>query len=275
MTAPGPGPGPRTLHVLRPGTGMPLVLLHAFPLDARMWTEVAAVFADPAGTAPDVPVLAVDLPGMGTAAASALPEPSIEAAADVVAAVLAAAGHARVVVAGLSMGGYVAMALAERHPGLLAGIGLLDTKSTADAPAARANRLRVADAVQRSGTVDEVAPMASALLGATSRARRPELAARIAGWIGAQQPSGVAWSQRAMAARPDRTAVLAACGLPALVLVGDEDEQTPLPEAEHLAQALAVRPQIVPAAGHLSAVEAPDVVSQALAGLVQRAADRV
>jgi pimeloyl-ACP methyl ester carboxylesterase len=261
-------PAPHTVHVLRAGTGLPLVLLHAFPVDSRMWAGVAEAFGTVAG---DVPVLAVDLPGMGDAAGAALPEPALEAAADAVAAAVRAAGHDRVVVAGLSMGGYVAMALAERHPVLLAGIGLLDTKSTADAPPARANRLRVADAVQQSGSVDEVLPMASALLGATSRAGRPELADRVAGWIRAQHPAGVAWSQRAMAARPDRTAVLAALGLPALVLVGAEDAQTPLIEAAHLAEALGVPQEVVPEAGHLTAVEQPEAVAAALADLVERA----
>jgi pimeloyl-ACP methyl ester carboxylesterase len=253
------------LHELRPGTGLPLVLLHAFPLDARMWTDVAALLP---GTAP---VLAVDLPGLGAAGGAPLPDPSLDAAADAVAAALAAAGHGRAVVAGLSMGGYVALALAERHPDLLAGIGLLDTKATADADDARANRLRVAGVVESAGTVDEVLPMATALLGSASR-ERPELVARLEALIGAQPPAGVAWSQRAMAARPDRTAVLAGYRGPALVLVGEEDGPTPPAQARAMADVLGVQPVVVAAAGHLTAVEAPAVVADALADLVRRAA---
>ncbi len=254
------------VHVLHAGgTGVPLVLLHAFPLDTRMWQDVAALLGGG-----DAPVLAVDLPGMGTAVGPALPEPSLEHAADAVAAALALAGHHRAVVAGLSMGGYVAMALAERHAGLIAGIGLLDTKATADAPEARVNRLRVADAVESSGALDEVLPMATSLLGATSRAQRPDLADRVAGWIRGQRPEGVAWSQRAMAARPDRTAALAAVDVPALVLVGAEDEATPMAQAELMADALRVRPVIVPGAGHLTAIEAPEAVAAALTALTDR-----
>lgn len=251
-----------TLHALRPGTGLPLVLLHAFPLDSRMWADVAPLL--------DGPVLAVDLPGLGAAQGVALPEPSLEAAADAVAAVLAEAGHARAVVAGLSMGGYVALALVERHPGLVAGLGLLDTKATADTDAARANRLRVAGLVEESGTVDEVLPMATALLGAAAR-ERPELVARLEALIGAQPPAGVAWSQRAMAARPDRTAVLAGYRGPALVLVGDEDQPTPVAEARGMADALGVEAVVVPGAGHLTAVESPSAVASALADLLERA----
>lgn len=249
------------LHALRPGTGLPLVLLHAFPLDSRMWGEVAALLPGP--------VLAPDLPGLGAAQGVPLPEPSIEASADAVAEALARAGHGRAVVAGLSMGGYVALALAERHPDLVAGLGLLDTKSTADTDEAQANRLRVADVVEAAGTVDEVLPMAAALLGADARDRGVD--ARVGAWIAAQPPAGVAWSQRAMAARPDRTAVLEAYDGPGLVLVGEEDQPTPVAEARRMADALRVEPVVVPGAGHLTAVETPRPVAEALATLLARA----
>lgn len=252
------------LHELRPGTGLPLVLLHAFPLDSRMWTDVAALLPG------DVPVLAADLPGLGAAGGAPLPEPALEAAADAVAAALTAAGHDRVVLAGLSMGGYVALALAERDPGRVAGIGLLDTKATADPDDARANRLRVASVVEDAGTVDEVLPMATALLG-TAAQQHLELVARLEAWIGSQPPAGVAWSQRAMAARPDRTAVLAGFDGAALVLVGEEDRPTPVAAARAMADVLGVQPVVVPAAGHLTAVEAPSVVADALGDLVRRA----
>lgn len=251
------------LHALRPGTGLPLVLLHAFPLDSRMWADVAAAL--PAG----VPVLAVDLPGLGAAQGVPLPGPALEASADAVAAALAQDGQHRAVVAGLSMGGYVALALLERHPDLVAGLGLLDTKATADADDARAHRLRVAAAVEESGTVDEVRPMAAALVGADARDRG--VPATVEAWIADQPPAGVAWSQRAMAARPDRTGVLSGYRGPALVLVGEEDGPTPPAEARRSASLLGVAPVVVPGAGHLTAVETPAPVAEALAALHARA----
>lgn len=255
-------PATAVLHALRPGTGLPLVLLHAFPLDARMWTDVAAAIPD------GVPVLALDLPGLGAAQGVPLPAPALEASADAVAAVLALDGQHRAVVAGLSMGGYVALALVERHPELVAGLGLLDTKATADTDDARANRLRVADAVETSCTVDEVRPMATDLVGAAARDRG--VPARVEEWIAVQPPAGVAWSQRAMAARPDRTAVLSGYDGPALVLVGEEDGPTPPAEARRSAALLGVTPVVVPAAGHLTAVEDPAAVAAALADLHAR-----
>src|SRR5690606_15302720 len=104
--------------------------------------------------------------------------PSVTAMADAVATTLRSHGVERALVAGLSMGGYVALALSERHPDLVAGLGLVDTRSTADTDEARANRLRIADAVVAAGTVDEVLPMAEGMLGVDHRTSRPELAER-------------------------------------------------------------------------------------------------
>ena len=119
------------------------------------------------------------------------------------------------------------MALVERHPELVAGLGLVDTKSTADEEAARANRLRIADEVLATSSVEAVRGMRTTLLGATARATRPDLVETLDGWISSQPPDGVAWSQRAMAARPDRTAVLAGFAGPAAVVVGDGGRARP------------------------------------------------
>ncbi|WP_426594731.1 alpha/beta fold hydrolase [Cellulomonas sp. McL0617] len=237
---------------------IPLLLLHAFPLDHRMWDEVEALLTGfPAVFAPDLPG---DLRRQ---------EPALEAVADAAAEQLRAAGIDRVLVGGLSMGGYVALALLERHPDLVAGLALIDTKSTADAPEAHANRLRVADEAERSGSVDVVRPMSGVLLGETTRALRPEVTAVVDGWIGEQDPAVVAWCQRAMAARPDRTDVLRTFDGPFVVVVGAEDTVTPVAAAEHMVQAAPhARLVVVPRAGHLTAIEDPAAVAAALGGLL-------
>ncbi|HWJ83938.1 MAG TPA: alpha/beta hydrolase [Cellulomonas sp.] len=257
-----------TLHTFREGTpsdGLPVVLLHGFPLDHRMW--IAAAAALPGTRA----VHAVDLPGT-PGHRSELPEPSIEASAAAVAHALEQAGISRAVVAGMSMGGYVALALAQARPGLVAGLALVDTKSTADTPEARANRLRIADEAESTGSVAPVRPMATSLVGETSRASRPAVSEQIAVWIEDQSPAGIAWSQRAMAERPDRTDVLRAFTGPVTVVVGDEDTLTPVEAAQHMAAAAAdAQLVVVPHAGHMAAAEQPAAVAAALADLAQRA----
>ncbi|MFC7406291.1 alpha/beta fold hydrolase [Georgenia alba] len=253
--------------------GLPLVLLHAFPLDSRMWEGVI-------GELPEIPVITLDAPGFGAsrsprAVADAVGRPlapSLKTYADAVAATLTGAGVDRAVVAGLSMGGYVALALAERRRALLAGVGLLDTKATADDADARANRVRVAEQAAGSLGSRAVAPMVDAVLSPTTHRQRPEVVATVSRWLAEAPPAGIAWAQRAMAGRPDRRSALDGLGVPALVLRGADDASSSDQDVETMAQALAdVEVVVVPDAGHLSAVEDPGAVAAALRALHERA----
>ncbi|MPV38137.1 alpha/beta fold hydrolase [Georgenia subflava] len=252
--------------------GLPLVLLHAFPLDSRMWDEVVALL-------PELDVITLDAPGFGgsptpLAVAERLgrpTEPALETYAAAVVDSLRSTGVERAVVAGLSMGGYAALALAERHRSLLAGIGLLDTKASADDDAARANRLRVAEAAAGDAGSEAVAPMVDQVLGETTHAQRPELVERMRALLGEAPPVGIAWAQRAMAVRPDRTAALEDLDVPALVLRGAEDGMSPQSALNAMAEALSdVEVVVVPRSGHMSALEAPDQVADALRALHAR-----
>ncbi|WP_042428272.1 alpha/beta fold hydrolase [Streptacidiphilus anmyonensis] len=258
------------LSVREAGSGTPLVLLHAFPLSARMWESQLDELPGPDGT--DARVLAVDLRGFGGTALGA-DAPSLDLLADDIALLLDAAGIEQAVLGGLSMGGYVAMAFARRHPGRLSGLLLADTKGAADTETARTNRERIAKAVLARDSVrllvDEQLP--APLLGGTTAKRCPKLVDYVAELIGEASPAAVAWAQRAMAARPDSLQSLRAVDVPALVVVGDEDALTPVPDAEALASAL---PQaeltILPGAGHLSALEVPEAFNTAVRGLLAR-----
>ncbi|MGP7959972.1 alpha/beta fold hydrolase [Sanguibacter sp. A247] len=268
------GDGLLAHHRLRDGEGTPLVLLHGFPLDSRMWHDVVPLLSG------SFPVLALDLPGMGSSPSghdvaqrlSVEDVPSVDLQADAVADTLAELGIDRAVVAGLSMGGYTLLSLLERHAWLLAGAALLDTKASADTAEARANRLRIADEVESSARVDEVLGMRRSVLGETSRVERLDLVERIDGWIRAQGPAGIAWCQRAMASRPDRHEALRAFEGPVAVIVGDEDELSPVADAQAMVDSAqdAVL-TIVPRAGHMTPIEQPEPVAAALAQLVARA----
>ena len=257
---------PRTmLHHAESGSGSPLVLLHAFPLDSGLWRAQRNDLAD-AGFR----VITPDLPGFGGTSLSRA-DPSLDVMADEVAALLDALELEQAVVGGLSMGGYVTMAMLRRHPQRLRAIVLADTKAAADTPQAAANRLSVADEVEHAGrSAGLVGAMLPALLGATTRSQRPDVVEKVARWITAQPAAGVAWAQRAMAGRPDSLSDLAAYRGPVLVLYGAEDTISPAADAVAMADAArsggsAVTVVEVPAAGHLSAVEDPAAVSHALA----------
>ena len=216
-------------------------------------------------------VITPDLPGFGGSGLVATP-PSLDAMADAVVDLMDHLGIDRAVVGGLSMGGYVTMALLRRHPGRLSAMILADTKASADAPEAEANREMVALAVESAGSAAGIADgMLPNLLGTTTRESRPEVVATVRRWITAQPAAGVAWAQRAMAVRPDSLMDIAGFGRPVLVLYGAEDTISPAADAALMAGAARsggsdTTVVEIPAAGHLSAVEDPEAVTHALLG---------
>lgn len=254
------------LHYVETGEGRPVVLLHAFPMDSALWAAQRRPLAQ-AGFR----VITPDLPGFGGSAVAGA-APSVDAMADAVAELLDQLGIEQAVVGGLSMGGYVAMAMLRRHPARLSGIILADTKASADTPAAAAVRQAMAASVEEAGTPAGLADvMLPNLLGKTTRESRPEVVAAVRRWISAQPVAGVAWAQRAMAARPDSLSDIAAFGRPVLVLYGAEDTVSPVADAMAMADAARsggspTRVVEIPGSGHLAAVEDPAAVTRAVQG---------
>lgn len=258
------------LAVRETGSGTPLLLLHAFPLNSRMWQDQLDELPGADGTG--ARVVAVDQRGFGGTPLGT-DAPSLDLVADDLALLLDAAGIDRAVVGGLSMGGYVALAFARRHPDRLAGLLLADTKAAADTAEAAANRERIARAVVARDSVrllvDEQLP--TPLLGRASGAR---LAPRVAAMIQEAAPAAVAWAQRAMAARPDSLDVLAGVRVPVGVVVGADDELTPVGVAREMVSACAgAELTVIPGVGHLSALEAPEAFNAAVRGLLARVED--
>jgi pimeloyl-ACP methyl ester carboxylesterase len=247
------------------GSGPPVVLLHAFPLSSAMWLAQREALSDA------FRVITPDLRGFGGSPLGD-DEPSLDAAADDVARLLDARGLDRVVLGGLSMGGYVTMAFLRRHAERVAAVVLADTKAGADPPAARDNRERIAAAVtaepESTVLVDEVLPT---LVGPTSTRDRPMVVGRLKAFVQAAPPAAVAWAQRAMAARPDSFETLGAVSVPALVVVGEEDGLAPVAEAEAMTAAMpGARLEVLAGAGHLSAVEVPDDFNSVVRAFLSR-----
>jgi pimeloyl-ACP methyl ester carboxylesterase len=252
------------------GAGLPLLLLHAFPLSGEMWDPQVEALAG------QVRVIVPDLSGFGESEAIA-PEFSPESACDMsdfAADAVALLDHLeldRAVVAGLSMGGYAALALCEAAPERLRGLVLADTRSGADSEEGRQGRLDIARRVLKEGTGFLAETLPAKLLGRTTRAERPEVVARVERMIRDAPPAGVAAAQRGMARRPDRTAILERIAVPVLVVVGEEDELTPPEESRNLQRRIAGAELVtIPEAGHLSSLERPDTFSEALGEFLRR-----
>ncbi|KAB8287994.1 alpha/beta hydrolase [Bifidobacterium ramosum] len=276
-----------TVYRAGDGTATPLVLVHAFPVDHRMWDDCAAEIirqADAAGM-PPFAVWAPDMPGAGEG-----PIPSVEASggeaadgayehaldllADAYVDLLHRAGYGRAVWAGLSMGGYVILDIQRRHPDAVAGFAMCDTKGDADTPQQRANRVRVADECERGHTVEPVMHFADATESDSSFKRSPEGKALFTRWINEQYPEGIAWRQRMAAGRPDLNDQLPAVTAPAAVICGDKDPfaqpslMRPVSDAMTGTQSAYT---LVADCGHFSAVEHPSTVAAALVDLMRRA----
>ena len=246
-------------YLIEAGSGPAVVLLHAFPLNASMWALQREALA------PHHRVICPDQRGFGGTQLGH-DDPSLDEVADDVVAALDARKVETFVLGGLSMGGYVAMAILRRHPERVSGLILADTKASADPPEAAANRRRIADAVIEAGNpsllLDEVLPK---LLGATTKERRPLVYGRVKALVERAPVYAVAWAQRAMAERPDSFDTLRAVPVPTLVVVGDEDQLSTPDEARAMADAVPdARFVTIPQAGHLSNVEAPEEFNAAL-----------
>ncbi|HEX4609655.1 MAG TPA: alpha/beta fold hydrolase [Urbifossiella sp.] len=248
-----------TLAYTDTAAGPTLLLLHAFPLDREMWRPQLAALAGAAR------VLAVDLPGFGRSPLPAEPW-SVDTAADAVAALLDALGlTGRLVVGGLSMGGYVAMAFARRHPDRLAGLILADTRADPDDAAAKENRGKMIATARKDGAAAVVGAMVPKLLSDATRESRPDVADGVRTLGERQTADGVAAGLAALRDRPDAGPGLDALAVPTLVLVGEHDAVTP----PTLAAAIAGRVYgselvTIPGAGHLSNLENPEAFNAAV-----------
>lgn len=246
----------RRVRYVDAGAGARVVLLlHAFPLNARMWDAQVEALSD------RYRVIAPDFPGFGGSAGVRGPATMERLAGDAL-GVLARLGVERASVVGLSMGGYAAFEVLRQRPDVVRALALCDTRAGADTPeGAQGRETFAARALERGlGWVAEellpklLGPRAGADAVAQARAR-----------IAEGTPEGVAAAQRGMALRPDSTPLLRTIEVPTLVLVGTEDVLTPPAEARRMAAAVrGARLVELPGVGHLSNFEAPAAFDAAL-----------
>jgi pimeloyl-ACP methyl ester carboxylesterase len=257
--------GART-HYLDQGEGEPaLVLLHAFPLRAAMWTsQLDALSATTRVVAPDL---------LGFGATDAPDDPgaySVDVWADQVAGLLDHLDLERVVLGGLSMGGYAAMAFVRRHRARLAGLVLADTRPGPDSPEVAQRRRDQIHQIKEQGTAELIETLLTGLLGEYTKRHRPDVVSTARSLMDSSS-AGFIGALEAMISRPDSTSDLAAVEVPTLVVVGDLDTLSP-PEVARTMQAAIPGSvlTVLPDAGHLSNLEAPDAFSAVVGHLVGR-----
>ncbi len=241
------------------GTGLPLLLVHGFPLNHSLWQAQIDVCSERCH------VIAPDLRGFGTSSVTE-GEVSMEQMADDLAGLLDTMGiQEPVVYGGLSMGGYIAWEFWRRHRPRVAGLILCDTRAAADSPEAAANRRLMADRVLREGPAPIADAMIPRLAAEVTLTRYPERMEAVRRMIFSNDPRGIAAASRGMAKRADATSQLPEIDCPALLIAGQHDQIVPVAEMRAMAEAMPhARLVEIGGAGHLSPLENPAEVNAAM-----------
>lgn len=246
------------------GIGAPVVLLHAFPLNRTMWQPQIAELSK------KFQIIAPDFRGFGKSQRTSKPYP-MERLADDIYALMRKLDVSKFVLGGLSMGGYVALALYRNYPDAVQALILADTRAEADTDEGKKNRKALADQVIKEGPQVIAEQMTPKLLGKTTLAKKPLLVKQVKKIISSTSIAGIANASLGMAFREDSNPLLPSITCPTLILVGKEDVLTPAPLSENLHRNIKGSEMVmIPAAGHLSNLENPKAFNAALKQFLKR-----
>jgi 3-oxoadipate enol-lactonase len=238
-----------------------VVLLHAFPLHGGMWR------AQREALSAEWQVVVPAFRGFGKSAETG--PFSIEDLADDIHAIVEKLGVGKIVLAGLSMGGYVALAYAKKYPETLRGLVLLDTKAEGDPPQGKADRDRMIAIANERGSKPIADAMLGKLIPAETAQSRPQLARELREMMESTRPQTIAHALAAMRDRPDQTGMLASIKAPTLIGVGDQDAITPPETARAMHEKIPdSQLRIFTGSGHMSAMEQAEQVNAAMRGFL-------
>ncbi len=244
------------LHYRDVGQGLPVLLLHAFPLNGEAFAKQVKALSG------RYRFIIPDLRGFGRSGLGEEGVTEMSRIARDALALLDALNVESAVVGGVSMGGYASMALLREDAGRVRGLVLVDTQATADDEAGKARR----EASAQEALAKGVEPVVQALLPKLVAAGPDSPVGReVAAMMRAATPEAVAAAQRGMALRQDSKDILARYAGPALIVVGENDPITPQEKARQLADLISgARLEVIPGAGHLPNQEQPERFNEVL-----------
>lgn len=246
------------------GNGIPLVFIHAFPLSRTMWQPQVDALKD------SYRVITLDLRGHGESD-TVLWNFTLE---DYAADVLGLLDHLDIrqaVLIGLSMGGYTALLFYKQYSERVKALVLADTRAGADSDEGKAGRRAMAQIAFKDGAAPIADLMIPKLLAPATIHHRQEIVDQVREKILQTSSAGIVVDLMAMAARPDSTSLLRTIACPTLIMVGEEDQATPVAESRYMADRIPGSTLIIiPEAGHLSNLEQPQAFNQALQTFLQR-----
>jgi 3-oxoadipate enol-lactonase len=241
-----------------------LVLIHGFPLTARMWAPQLELAAQ------GWRVIAPQLRGFdGTPAATAAT--SVDDFAGDLVDLLDGLHVGEAVIGGLSMGGYIAFALFRHAARYFRGMVLADTRAPGDPPQAAEGRQRMLKAVRERGAVAAAEEMLPRLVCDATRANQPAVVDALYEMMVGNPGETVAGALLALMNRPDATPLLPSIHCPALIVVGDQDAITPPSFSEEMQRGIpGAELVVIPEAGHMSNMEQPAAFNAALGRFLER-----
>ena len=236
----------------RRGKGIPLVLLHGYPLDHHLWSEVVPLLTD------RFDVILPDLRGFGSSTMIDTPHTIDDYATDI-ASLLDHLNIDKAAIVGHSMGGYVALAFARLYPERVRGLGLVSSQVLADPPERKEGRYKSAADVSANGIGSVVEAMAPKF----TSDEKLQAYARTA--MERQRPAAYVGALMAMAERPDSTSLLSSFHFPVVIIHGDADALIPVDRAREVKAALPQAHLVeIKGAGHLPMIEAKEETAEAL-----------
>jgi 3-oxoadipate enol-lactonase len=247
------------------GDADPLLLLHAFPLNGKMFEPQMEAFSGGRR------VISPDFPGFGRSPRTPA-QPDVGYYAECVRGLLDRLEIPRVVLGGVSMGGYVAFECMRSFPERVSGLVLANTRPDPDTEEARETRKEMALRVARDGIGVLVELQMERLLSPQTRTENENLVQKVKTIILENTPDGAVAALGAMRERPDSTATLGEIGVPTLIIGGGEDTiSSPEVMGEMAGKIAEARHVTLSDAGHLSNLEDPNGFNEALGEFLESA----
>lgn len=241
------------------GNGMPLLFIHGYPLSRRIWDSQLDGLSDIAT------IIALDLRGHGESfpfegnySIDLLADDCIEVLKDL---------HipSPIVVCGLSMGGYVTLALYRRNPQLFKAMILTSTRPGPDTEAGKASRDASIKNVKEHGAHYIAVNMIQKILSPVTSKSKPELVTKVKSMMASTSVQGIIGALQAMKNRSDSTPLLPMISCPTLIIHGQDDQLIPIEEAELMYEKIPNSKLVkLSAAGHLPCLEQPGEFNMAI-----------